>query len=745
MTTATAATTAPDDAQIHAHADLVFRTCLRLTGNAQDAADVSQEVFIAWMQAQGTINGPVGAWLHGTARLRSLEFLRRNHRRANHERQADAPTSNTQDASWRAHLDDALAELDAPSRALVVEYHLMGAEQADLATRFRCTQATVSRRIAKAMEQLRTLLERRGVSAAPAIMPLWFAQDLAQPRCPTELIAPVLAQAHVTGSASLLGSAITGAAWKLWLGASAAAALLATAMTVTTFQRAESGVLGETVTGDPTKTNDVFVRRTGHYLTLNGKPIHLHGATFYGAPWRGDQFNAYVDTWMKHAQDNGLNSIRICDFIHNSDRNQWRDVRTWENLDYLLSVITKRKMFAILDLSTYRNLIERTYKQDPKAEKDDLSIAAAYDAKNWVDFTAFVSARYKNCPSLAFYSIAGEADAPVSKRISTKGLTEFFDQVSTQLHTGDPNHLISSGGLLFLDWDAGIDWKAIFALPNIQMANVHIYSDGDISVLPKVAEWARQPDVNVPFVIEEFGLQQHSTDAKRAQYVDDAGRSTYFQRIYALGSLYSSVGTLFWNLGPELKRESCDVGPQTPVAWTVVRDSETLLRSSFEPTDAAPTLSAAPGAPAPSECVLRTGTAHTGDKALRFASSGTLRVPAASTIYRVNLMVRANSKLSYWINPEQDNGRHVAVDLHCTDGTWLSESKAVDAQKRSMQAKAGYGGDLPLKQWSEIRCDIGQWLAGKMVDRIVVTYDHASASGPFGCFLDDLVVTNGTP
>ena len=115
-----------DDAEIRAHADLVFRTCLRLTGNAQDAADVSQEVFVAWLRARGAIRGPLGAWLHGTARQRSLDFLRRGHRRVRNEQQAELPTDLASDDSWRTHLDEALTALDGTSRALVIEHHLLG-------------------------------------------------------------------------------------------------------------------------------------------------------------------------------------------------------------------------------------------------------------------------------------------------------------------------------------------------------------------------------------------------------------------------------------------------------------------------------------------------------------------------------------------------------------------------------------------------------------------------------------------
>jgi hypothetical protein len=308
-----------------------------------------------------------------------------------------------------------------------------------------------------------------------------------------------------------------------------------------------------------------FVTRSGQYLMANGTRLWLHGGSFYGAPWRQGQFNHYVDTWLPRARANGLNTIRICDFIDNRDMEQWKDPRTWANVDYLLNGLAAQKMYGILDLSTYRNMLSQVNGKDTPA-----GVTAAYDPKNWDAFTAFVSARYKNSTSLAFYSIAGEPDAPAGKKITSVALIDFYDKVSTQLRAGDPHHLISSGGLLFLDWNSGIDWRRIFSLPNIQMAAVHVYSAGDRSVVPTVAKWARQPSVNIPFVIEEFGMKQGD---------DDAARASYFRDIYSLATRYATIGALFWNLGPELGQGSCDVGPQTPRVWTAVRECADWYRN----------------------------------------------------------------------------------------------------------------------------------------------------------------------
>lgn len=199
-----------DDERIRQHADLVYRTCLRITGNAQDASDVAQEVFVAWLRSHREIRGSVAAWLYGTARQRSLDWLRAGHRRDRHEQQAiAAATVEPSEGDWRVHLDEVLGELPTPVRTLVVEHHLMGLTQGQLATRHRCTQATISRRLTQALDLLRSALRSRGVTASGAVLLTAFTAARAN-ACPPALVAPVQAQAQLVGATALIGPAVIG-------------------------------------------------------------------------------------------------------------------------------------------------------------------------------------------------------------------------------------------------------------------------------------------------------------------------------------------------------------------------------------------------------------------------------------------------------------------------------------------------------------------------------------------------------
>lgn len=154
------------------------------------------------------------------------------------------------------------------------------------------------------------------------------------------------------------------------------------------------------------------------------------------------------------------------------------------------------------------------------------------------------------------------------------------------------------------------------------------------------------------------------------------------------------------------------------------------------------------------ECSIRTGElAHSGDSALMY--SGTAKGGPTTYCYykcfEVNILITTETKLSYWIFPQQDNGRYVALDFHCSDGTTLRDSGAIDDRGCSMHPHAGHsmhvGGQaissIPLNDWSQIKCNVGLWLAGKTVDRIWVAYDRPKSSGQYRGYIDDILIING--
>ncbi|WP_338872007.1 GH39 family glycosyl hydrolase [Myxococcus stipitatus] len=179
-----------------------------------------------------------------------------------------------------------------------------------------------------------------------------------------------------------------------------------------------------------------------------------------------------------------------------------------------------------------------------------------------------------------------------------------------------------------------------------------------------------------------------------------------------------------------------------------------LFKSGFESTDTQPTwldtVEESQNVVAQTwaskvECSPRQETPRSGIATLMYSGKDTSAAVsyANSRVFDVHLPITAGTKLSYWIHPQQDNGRYVAVDFVCTDGTTLRDSGAVDSHGFSLHANAGHGGAIPLNTWTRIQSQVGQWLNGKTVDRILVSYDRPAATGDYRGYLDDLVITNG--
>ena len=149
------------------------------------------------------------------------------------------------------------------------------------------------------------------------------------------------------------------------------------------------------------------------------------------------------------------------------------------------------------------------------------------------------------------------------------------------------------------------------------------------------------------------------------------------------------------------------------------------------------------------------GAGFTGVASLRYAGGAQAdgRSYATDKLYDVTIPVGPKTRLSYKIFPEltgedlQYPSTYAAVDLHFTDGTYLSGRSAVDQHGYPLTA-AGQGASKVLyaDEWNAVQSDIGAVADGKTIDRILLAYDNpdATAATRFQGWIDDLTVT-GTP
>lgn len=151
---------------------LVWSTCRRLA--EQDAEDAFQAVFLILARKAGSIRGPLPAWLHGVARRIAANLRRDTRRRVAVEKQAArSSVTRPDDVSLReglSVLDDELARLPEPHRAVLIACCLEGHSRDEAAAQLGWTEGQVKGRLERAREMLRVRLGRRGIDLGAMLL-----------------------------------------------------------------------------------------------------------------------------------------------------------------------------------------------------------------------------------------------------------------------------------------------------------------------------------------------------------------------------------------------------------------------------------------------------------------------------------------------------------------------------------------------------------------------------------------------
>lgn len=155
---------------VQAHADSVYGLAYRLTGNQQDAEDLTQETFMRVFRSLKSYRpGTFEGWLHRITTNLFLDMVR--HRQVirmealpeNYDRvpgTLKTPEQAVDDAMLDPDLEIALAELQPDYRAVVVLCDVVGLTYEETASTLGLKMGTVRSRIHRARSSLRATLER---------------------------------------------------------------------------------------------------------------------------------------------------------------------------------------------------------------------------------------------------------------------------------------------------------------------------------------------------------------------------------------------------------------------------------------------------------------------------------------------------------------------------------------------------------------------------------------------------------
>ena len=158
------------------HHRRVYSLCLRMTCNAAEAEDLTQEVFVQLHRKAGGFRGEsqFTTWLHRmTVNHVLMHFRRRGSRKEYLTEEGEPPSravAGTENPDRmpvldRVALDQAVAQLPPGYRAVFVLYDVEGHEHEEIAGILNCSVGTSKSQLHKARMKLRALLTRKRVWA----------------------------------------------------------------------------------------------------------------------------------------------------------------------------------------------------------------------------------------------------------------------------------------------------------------------------------------------------------------------------------------------------------------------------------------------------------------------------------------------------------------------------------------------------------------------------------------------------
>ena len=162
---------------VQRHGPMVFGVCLRVLGDGHDAEDAFQATFLVLARKAASVikRDKVANWLYGVAcRTAQQARGRAARRRAREERVGMSPQIEPAEGDLsdelKGILDEELARLPARYRAPIVLCELEGLSRQEAARRLGVPEGTLSSRLARAKNQLRDRLARRGLGLPMVVL-----------------------------------------------------------------------------------------------------------------------------------------------------------------------------------------------------------------------------------------------------------------------------------------------------------------------------------------------------------------------------------------------------------------------------------------------------------------------------------------------------------------------------------------------------------------------------------------------
>jgi len=199
------------------YVDLVYSAALRqVGGDAHLAHDVTQSVFIDLARKAGSLSGRtvLAGWLYTSAHYAAAKVVRTEKRWRAREQEANSMREildeSAADPSWeelRPVIDEAMHELNQGERDAVLLRYFEKRQLGEIGTKLGVSEDAARKRVDRALEKLRGLLTRRGVTSTSAALVLILGANTVA-AAPTGMVASI-AGAAITSTAVGTGGTLT--------------------------------------------------------------------------------------------------------------------------------------------------------------------------------------------------------------------------------------------------------------------------------------------------------------------------------------------------------------------------------------------------------------------------------------------------------------------------------------------------------------------------------------------------------
>jgi RNA polymerase sigma factor (sigma-70 family) len=159
------------------YVNLVYSTARRFAGNPHHAEEITQAVFIILARKAGKLSprAVLSGWLYQTTRLTAANFMKGEIRRQHREQEAYMQSISTEPeaAAWQQlapHLDEAMGRLGETDRNAIVLRFFENKTAREVGAALKLSEAAAHKRVNRALEKLRKIFSKRGVTLSGAII-----------------------------------------------------------------------------------------------------------------------------------------------------------------------------------------------------------------------------------------------------------------------------------------------------------------------------------------------------------------------------------------------------------------------------------------------------------------------------------------------------------------------------------------------------------------------------------------------